>query len=362
MKKIIAVIVIVLMSLTLAACGKVNFEVTENTGKRMTITAEKAEKDSFFMVGSLEAEEGDRIVITSRLTKGQIRVEIVGASDQGIDTLPDVNAAAIITANLQNSDGAFGTVPAGYYLVRATCLEKATGTVQIEVEPTENNSGNGGEADGVDYGRIKSDLSGLTPDMAKAYLAVTDELADHLGYEEAEGSEGECLHGGFIRDWDGDGIPELCLLLRTSPRDTGEWDGTPVYGWYPPTLYLYTFQNGQAVRVEESHLYFTTAGREAVVAVLPVGDGLQYICWDRTAVVNETVVCSYALKNGTAEKTETPAIVADASQGAETAQEFLDALGTDAVQPLLYNSSGETRIEGEANARELRAELASAAS
>ena len=214
----------------------------------------------------------------------------------------------------------------------------------------------------VDYGQIIGDFSGLTPEIAKAYLAVVDDLATHLGYDEAEASEGECLHGGFIFDWDGNGTPELCLLLRTSPRDTGSWDGTPVYGWYPPTLYLYTYRDGQAVCVGECDLYFGTAGREAAVVALMTGNGLRYVWWDRNAIVEETYVDCFELINGAVQKKEVPADVAAASQGAETAQAFLDALGAGKAQLLLYNNSGEAKIEGEANAQELRAALAAKAS
>ncbi|MBP5744519.1 MAG: hypothetical protein J6W44_06405, partial [Oscillospiraceae bacterium] len=57
----------------------------------------------------------------------------------------------------------------------------------------------------LSYGQIRCDFSGMTPEIAKAYLAAVDELAAHLGYDEAEASGGEFLHGGFVRDWDGDG-------------------------------------------------------------------------------------------------------------------------------------------------------------
>lgn len=215
-------------------------------------------------------------------------------------------------------------------------------------------------ADGVgaDYGQIKGQFSGMTPEIAKAYLAVVDELSEHLGYDEADTSQGEYLHGGFVRDWDGDGIPELCLLLKTSPRDSGGWNGTPIYGWYPPTLYLYTVRNGQAMRAGECDLYFGTGGREAVVAALMTGDGVQYVRWEHDALANESVVACFELMNGAVQKTEVPADVAAASQGAETAQAFLDALGADRTQLLLYNNSGEAKIEGEGNMRELRAALA----
>ena len=214
----------------------------------------------------------------------------------------------------------------------------------------------------VRYGRINSDFSALTPEIATAYLAVVDELAAHLGYDEAEAAEGECLHGGFVLDWDGDGTPELCLLLKTSPRDSGSWDGTPIYGWFPPTFYLYTYQNGQAVRAGECDLYFATAGREAAVAALETEKGMQYVWWEHSMFTEESDLCCFALLNGAVQKTEAPADLAGASQKAETAQAFLDALGTDRAQLLLYNNSGEATIEGEANARELRAALAAKAS
>ena len=132
-----AVILALLLSmLMLTACGTSEFGVTENTGKRMTITAENAEKDAFFMVGALEVEEEEQIVIASDLTKGSVRVEIVEAPEgESVEELTAADGDAILTANLKTTEGASGTVPAGSYLVKATCLERATGTVQIEVQP-----------------------------------------------------------------------------------------------------------------------------------------------------------------------------------------------------------------------------------
>ena len=138
MKKTISCLLAILMLLMLTACGKVEFGPSENTGKQMTITAKNAAKDAFFMAGSLEVAEGERLVITSELAKGSIRVEIVEASEeQSADTLPEMDGEAILTADLDIAGGASGTVPAGRYMVKATCLEKATGTVRIEVKPTD---------------------------------------------------------------------------------------------------------------------------------------------------------------------------------------------------------------------------------
>ena len=130
------IIALVLSMLVLTACGKSEFGLSENTEKKMTITAENADKDAFFMVGSLEVADGEQIAITSNLTKGSVRVEIVGTpEEQSIDQIPDMNAEATLAADLKGTDSVSGTVEAGTYMLKATCLEKATGTVLVEVSP-----------------------------------------------------------------------------------------------------------------------------------------------------------------------------------------------------------------------------------
>ena len=135
-KALTGIIALLLAALLLTACGKSEFGMAENTAKRMTIAADNADKKDFFMVGSLEVEDGEQIVVTSNLKKGSIRVELVGTpAEQSIDQLPEMNGEATLTAELTGTDGVSGTVPAGSYLLRATCLEKASGTVEIEVQP-----------------------------------------------------------------------------------------------------------------------------------------------------------------------------------------------------------------------------------
>lgn len=131
-------LLLALVMMTLAACGKSEFTVSENTENRMVITAENAAKDAFFMVGSLSAEEGDKIAITSGIERGEIKVELVPASGEGSsEALPETNGEALLTAFVGSGDGISGTVPADTYYLRATVLEKATGTVTIEVLPAE---------------------------------------------------------------------------------------------------------------------------------------------------------------------------------------------------------------------------------
>ncbi len=64
-----------------------------------------------------------------------------GKSEFGLseneEEVPDTEAEAIITANISGADGASGTVEPGSYMLRATCTEKATGTVVVEVTPAQ---------------------------------------------------------------------------------------------------------------------------------------------------------------------------------------------------------------------------------
>ena len=129
------ILLLTLVVLTLTACARSSFGVTENTGKRMTITAERADKDDFFMLGTLEVDEGEQVEITANLTKGAIRVELIGTpAEQSIDELPDMDGEPALTADLDTTESASGTLPAGDYMLKATCLEKTTGTVQIEAK------------------------------------------------------------------------------------------------------------------------------------------------------------------------------------------------------------------------------------
>ena len=127
--------ILILLALSLTACGS-RLEVTESTGKKMVLTAKNASKDGFILANSLDVEEGEQIVLSAALTKGEIRVRILSnEEEQSIDVLPVYGGDPIISADLHGTDGMSGTVPAGNYAVQATCLERATGTVEITVAP-----------------------------------------------------------------------------------------------------------------------------------------------------------------------------------------------------------------------------------
>ena len=127
---IAAVCVFAILAMT--SCGKSEFGMKENTEKHMVISAENATVDSMFEVGTLEVEEGESITITSNLEKGSVRVEILGQPEQTIDEVPEMLGESIMKADLSPGDSQSGTVDAGSYLIKATVLEKATGTVDID--------------------------------------------------------------------------------------------------------------------------------------------------------------------------------------------------------------------------------------
>ena len=135
---LIAAAAMILSSVLFAGCGKSEFTADDFTEKKMTIIAENAAKDSMFAVGSLTVDEGEKISITADMTKGEIMVEIIEEPEnQSIDELPDLDREPIMMSVMKNSDAVSGGMPEGSYSVRATCLQKATGTIVVEVVPQE---------------------------------------------------------------------------------------------------------------------------------------------------------------------------------------------------------------------------------
>lgn len=135
-KGLAVIIVLALLALTLTACGKSQFGATETSEKRIVLTAEKADKDAFLTTGSLEVEDGEEIVVTPNLTDGSVKVELIAApEEQSVDEIPEMDGVAAFIAEVSGTEGTSDTVSAGSYLLRATCVEKATGTVQVEVKP-----------------------------------------------------------------------------------------------------------------------------------------------------------------------------------------------------------------------------------
>ena len=126
-----------LAAVALAGCTKSELVCDAADSKDVVITANRAAKDDFFMVGTLEVDEGETIRIKPELSKGTILIELIlEEEEQSMEELPDFDAAAAAVFEVSGT-GEVTTDPAemtGSYMVRVTVTEKATGTVHIIAE------------------------------------------------------------------------------------------------------------------------------------------------------------------------------------------------------------------------------------
>ena len=133
---IVALIVLTVSMIAMTSCGKSEFGGESVDDKHMTINAAKADTGDFFVTGSLEVEEGEQIAIDTKLESGEITVEFISA--EGIDNpdeVPDLEGEAIYTAYLSGTNQQAVSFGAGSFMIKPTVTEKATGTIDITVEP-----------------------------------------------------------------------------------------------------------------------------------------------------------------------------------------------------------------------------------
>ena len=131
------IVALAMFALMLTACGKSEFGGNPDPGgKQITVKAVNADKGDYFIGGTVAVGEYEKIVISSNLDKGSIRVELFEApAGESADQLPELSSEPIIEADVSSVEGTSSEVPPGIYLLKATCLEKATGHVYIEVKP-----------------------------------------------------------------------------------------------------------------------------------------------------------------------------------------------------------------------------------
>ena len=136
MKRIALILALALSALLLTACGASEFGVIQNDPDRIVISAENADKDAFFVTGTLEVAEGQQIVAAADLEKGSIRVEIYAApeGEESVSELTELGDA-LLTGDLKADERFEGGMAAGSYLVKAICLNRATGSVEVTVQP-----------------------------------------------------------------------------------------------------------------------------------------------------------------------------------------------------------------------------------
>ncbi len=142
MKKrcLLIVAVLALAMLAMGACSRVTLAVTDSTEKSMSIEANRSDPGDFMMGGGLEVAEGEQVVMSGNMEKGELRIELYGVpEEQSADELPDIEGGEpVMTFNANGTSSISGTLEAGSYMIKVTTAEKATGTVQIDVTPANN--------------------------------------------------------------------------------------------------------------------------------------------------------------------------------------------------------------------------------
>lgn len=125
-------IFLILVMMTMSACGGA-FSIDCADEKAVHVNAKNANTDDWAVTGSLVVEDGEEVVFTSNLTKGEIKIELYGTpEEQSIDELPegpDGEPDAMFLAS--GTDSMSVTVTGGSYMIKATVTDKATGTIDI---------------------------------------------------------------------------------------------------------------------------------------------------------------------------------------------------------------------------------------
>lgn len=135
------------MLIAMASCSKPEFKMSENTGKLMVVEAKNAAVDSMFMVGSLEVDTGEQVVMTSGLENGSVKIELFDTpEEQSADEVPEMDGEPAVMFEAGPDDMQAQTLTPGNYMLKATVIEKATGTVTIEVKPADPEQWNTAES------------------------------------------------------------------------------------------------------------------------------------------------------------------------------------------------------------------------
>ena len=139
MKRIISILAITVLAVSMLAmvsCVKSEFSGQVDDEKNMTITAVKADKGAYFVTGTLVVEGGEQIAMNTNLEKGEITLEFISAEgNENIEELPEVDGEATYTANLSGTNSQAVSFGSGSFMIKATVSDKATGTIDITVQP-----------------------------------------------------------------------------------------------------------------------------------------------------------------------------------------------------------------------------------
>ena len=120
------------MAFIMTSCSKPELAGNIKDDKNMLIKANKSAAGDNIMSGAIEIAEGESIKIVPDLKEGSIKLEFIKTEgEDNIEEVPDNDGEATLTANLTGTEvQEYGNMP-GAYMVKATVLEKATGTIEV---------------------------------------------------------------------------------------------------------------------------------------------------------------------------------------------------------------------------------------
>lgn len=133
---ILSLMVLVLATIVMTACTGSSFGMVTNDEKSMSVTAEKSGDGDSATSGSIVVGEEEQITIDSNLDSGSIQLDFI--SNEGFDDMEEVpdleNAEVKYTTTVSEVESQAVSFGAGSYLVRATVVDNANGTVEIKVK------------------------------------------------------------------------------------------------------------------------------------------------------------------------------------------------------------------------------------
>ena len=130
----ILTIALACIAVLFAGCAKPVFTMSENTETKMVITADNARRNDYFAVGTLVVKDGESITYTSALSRGEIKIELIGyQAGASAEEVPVLDDTVLVSFGASGNKTETLTAAPGEYMLKATCRSQATGTVTIEV-------------------------------------------------------------------------------------------------------------------------------------------------------------------------------------------------------------------------------------
>ncbi len=134
MKKRIIISLLLIISLVIAGCGKVSFELTrigDNTTIKATAADGKTADTEYFTVG-----KDEKVTIDASLEKGALSLEFISVdvfiqSDNSPDDI--IETGTVITLKISGNDKATLHFEKGNYIIRITAVGTTEGTVKVNV-------------------------------------------------------------------------------------------------------------------------------------------------------------------------------------------------------------------------------------